>query len=101
MWLDTVSEDEFADAGSSKEFFQKWFDVTESMVAEKKVRITELQGHWGLVEAKEKPSQPASYAQPAPLSGYGMAMGTPVNYPQAAQPTATYGVNYPQATPSW
>ena len=72
MWLDTVPEEEFDDAGSSKEFFQKWFDVTESMVAEKTVTVAEMKAAWGLNAPPEVPKKP-SYAEPAALAQIGRA----------------------------
>ena len=39
IWLDTVPESEFDEAGTTKEFVTNWIDVTESMVAEKLVTV--------------------------------------------------------------
>ena len=50
IWLDTVPESEFEDAGTTKEFFKKWLDTTETMVAEKTITPKEMKGHWGLNE---------------------------------------------------
>jgi len=105
IWLDTVPESEFEDAGTTKEFFKGWLDTTETMVAEKTVSVKELKGHWGL-NAPAAPATP-SYADPAPISAYptampvaqpAMPMAMPA-YPQAtpAYPQAAYATNYPQA----
>ena len=96
IWLETVSEEEFEDAGTNKAFFKQWLDTTESMVAEKLVTTKEMKGHWGLNEPEPEPEKP-KYAEPAPLAGYGVPMAQPA-YPQAipqAQPA------YPQATPAY
>jgi len=94
MWLGTVPDEDFEEAGTSKEFFKKWFDVTESMVAEKQVSISELKGHWGLVEAAPPPAEPV-YPDPAPIGAY-TPIGEPV--PPMHMPIATgYGTNYPEA----
>jgi len=115
IWLDTVKEEEFEEAGTTKEFFKGWLDTTETMVAEKTVTVAEMKGHWGL-NAPAEPAKP-SYADPAPLGAYGAAavpQGTPVAQPAAypaampvaqpamavAQPAMAvaqpYGVNYAQ-----
>ena len=86
MWLDEVPEAEFEDAGTSKDFFKKWFDVTESMVAEKKVSVKEMMGHWGLIE--EPPKQERLY-EPVPLEPVGIPVAQTI--PQAAP---AYGTNY-------
>ena len=91
IWLDTVSEGEFEEAGTTKEFFKGWLDITETMVAEKLVTTKEMKGHWGLNAPAPLPK--ATYAEPAPLAGYAVAQPA---YPQAvpvAQPA------YPQAAP--
>jgi len=92
MWLDTVDESEFEAAGTSKDFFKEWFDVTESMVADKKVTVKEMKAHWGLNEA---PVAQARTYEPAPLAGYAAA---PV-YPQAQPAYPQAQPVYPQAAP--
>jgi len=96
IWLDTVPESEFEDAGTTKDFFKNWLDTTESMVAEKLITVGEMKGHWGLNEP-EKPPQ-ATYAEPAPLAGYPTA--TPVAQP-VPMATPAYPQAYPQATPAY
>jgi len=96
IWLDTVTDEEFEEANSTRDFFKAWLDITESMVAEKIVSIKELKGHWGLIEEPPPPSKP-TYAEPAPLAAYGAAVAQPAPAMPVAQPA--YGTNYPQAAP--
>lgn len=108
MWLNTVEDSEFDEAGTTREVFKGWLDVTESMVAEKLVTINELKSNWGCLEAPAAPPAPV-YAEPAPLA---LPVGVPA-YPQAppvahpayaqAPPVAhpAYGTNYPQAQPAY
>eukprot|EP00322_Chrysochromulina_rotalis_P026845 CAMPEP_0115866008 /NCGR_PEP_ID=MMETSP0287-20121206/20027_1 /TAXON_ID=412157 /ORGANISM="Chrysochromulina rotalis, Strain UIO044" /LENGTH=1093 /DNA_ID=CAMNT_0003320561 /DNA_START=29 /DNA_END=3309 /DNA_ORIENTATION=- len=92
LWLDNVDDADFEEAGTRRDLFKKWYDVTESLVAEKKVTIKELKGHWGVADPPPEPRQGGSvYAQPAAL--------TPVAYPTAVPVAQPYGTNYPQAAP--
>ena len=140
IWLGTVEASDFEDAGTTKvraqswpitqiappillplsscdlsaiaqAFFKEWCDVTESMVAEKKVTIKEIKGHWGLNAVAR--AQPRTY-EPAPLASYGAPVAQPVTpaappvatpaYPTAQpvvpQATPAYGSNYPSAQPT-
>eukprot|EP00900_Chrysochromulina_parva_P010576 jgi/Chrpa1/1951/Chrysochromulina_OHIO_Genome00013467-RA len=95
MWLDSVDEAEFEAAGTSKDFFKKWFDVTESMVAEKKVSVKEMEAHWGLIE--EPPKQERLY-EPVPLAPVGMPVAQSMPMAQSMpQATPAYGSNYAMA----
>jgi len=117
MWLNTVEDSSFEEAGTTREVFKGWLDVTETMVAEKLVTIKELKGHWGTEERPVAQAAPV-YADPAPLAppvgvpAYPQAapvaqMAYPTAqpaypqaqpaYPQAAAAPQHYGANYPQA----
>jgi len=59
-------------------------------VAEKKVSLSELRGHWGCYASGLVAPAPIAYPEPAPLAPnpYGAPMGQPVLQP-------AYGANYP------
>jgi len=88
LWLGSVEDAKFTAAGTSRDFFKTWFDVTESMVREKRVGVQELEGHWGLRNKVPMATnvQPV-YAQPVPLTPYATPM-MPIAQPMmpVAQP---------------
>jgi len=117
MWWETVTDEDFdADGdgesdGTDRAAFKAWMDVTESMIAEKRVTLGELEGQWGLKEEKPPEEETPKYEEPAPLQGYPtatpVAQGYTPNYPQAmpvaqpAMPQAQYvrPPAYPGAAP--
>ena len=69
VWFGTLADDRFEAAGTTRDVFKRWLDVTESMVAEKKVSLNELKSAWGL-RPKPALAKQKSYIQPVALTPY-------------------------------
>jgi len=97
LWLDSSSDQDYVDVGTTKERFDEWQNTSEAAVAAKLISLNELKRAWGpFGAAKEEKAERAlkkqvtrvKFPQPEPVAPI-YAPQTPAWQPPATQMQAT------------